>query len=93
MVGSYSGNVNLIDTGYDAENNLLPDEIHAPFGLSVFSVGQQITLINAGPNSGNYYVRSVTDTVMTLKDETGAAVTWITPANAVNVKINIFKIR
>lgn len=86
-VGSYSGNVNLIDTGYDAQSNPLPDEIHAPFGLSVFTVGQQITLINAGPNSGNYYVRSVTDTVMTLKDETGAAVTWITPANAVNVKI------
>lgn len=86
---SFQGNVDLVDAGDDGGDppTDLPDKIQAPFGLSVFGVGDTIQLIGSGPNDGTYKIATVSDTEITLNDTSDNPVTWLVPATTVNVTI------
>lgn len=83
----FAGNVDLVDMGDDGLGTDYPDEIRNPYGWSALSVGQGVRLLGAGDDSGDYTVRSISGTAMTLNDGYGAPVTWLTPATGVYVTI------
>ena len=85
----FEGNVDLVDAGDDGGDPPadLPDKIQAPFGLSVFNVGDSVQLLGSGPNDGTYKIATVSDTELTLNDVNDTPVTWLIPATTVNVTI------
>lgn len=62
-----------------------PDEIRSAsgYGLAVFTPGQEVVLSGAGVNDGTYYIRTATDSAVTLQDALGNAITNLTPMSGV----------
>jgi len=59
----FEGVVDLVSNGVG-----VADEITAPFGLNVASVGDEIQIVGAGDNDGTYKVDSVSSTSIALND-------------------------
>lgn len=83
----FTGNVDLVDMGDDGDGTDYPDEIRNPFGWDGLTAGKAIRLLGAGDNSGDYVVRAISGTAMTLNDGYGNPVTWLTPATGLAVSI------